>query len=537
MRKVSMTTRDELLVALRVRYGQAKRADKARILAEFVALTGYHRKHAARLLRGGGGADRSAPRPQRRLYDDAVREALIVLWEASDRICGKRLKPLIPVLVAAMERHGHLALDPAVRERLDLISAATIDRLLAPVRREAGSRDRRRRAPSSEIRRAVPIRTHADWNDPPPGFFEADLVAHSGPLTSGNFVQALVLTDIASGWTECAPLLFREQQLLAEVLTVVREVTPLPILGFDTDNDTVFINETMKIWCEAAGVAFTRSRPYRKNDQAHVEQKNGAVVRRMVGYRRFEGLAATEALTNLYRPMRLFVNFFQPSFRLAEKVRDGALIRKRYHAPRTPHQRLVGDPRVPQSLKDALDAQYATLDPVSLLRDIRAAQRALVEIADTAPVVPAGVPPLEAFVESLKVAWRSTEAVRPTAQPRPSKPRYRTVPDPLEEVTETLKAWFEADPGVTGRQLLDRLQLAHPGAYPDGLIRTVQRRLKIWRRESARALVLGGSETVGASGGLSGEALHWLRAPRPAGKHPAPTAVPLETATVAAPHP
>ncbi|TKA93811.1 transposase, partial [Cereibacter changlensis] len=172
----------------------------------------------------------SAPRPRRRLYDDAVREALILLWEASDRICGKRLKPLIPMLVAAMERHGHLALDPAVRERLEVISAATIDRILAPVRREAGSRGRRRRAASSEIRRAVPIRTYADWNDPPPGFFEADLVSHSGPLTSGSFTQTLVLTDIASGWTECAPLLFREQQLLAEVLTVLRGVMPLPIL-------------------------------------------------------------------------------------------------------------------------------------------------------------------------------------------------------------------------------------------------------------------------------------------------------------------
>jgi hypothetical protein len=186
---------------------------------------------------------------------------LILLWEASDRICGKRLKPLIPMLVAAMERHGHLALDPAVRERLEAVSAATIDRILAPVRQEAGSRGRRRRAPSSEIRRAVPIRTYADWNDPPPGFFEADLVSHSGPLTSGSFAQTLVLTDIASGWTECAPLLFREQQLLTEVLTVLRGVMPLPILGFDTDNDTVFINETVKAWCEAAGVAFTRSRP------------------------------------------------------------------------------------------------------------------------------------------------------------------------------------------------------------------------------------------------------------------------------------
>ncbi len=208
MRQVSMATRDELLAALTVRYDQAGREGKTGILTEFVAVTGYHRKHAAGFLRGGSRKDRSAARPRRRLYDDAVREALIVLWEASDRICGKRLKPLIPMLVAAMERHGHLALDPAVRDRLETISAATIDRVLAPVRKQAGSRGRRRTAPSAAIRRAVPIRTYADWDDPPPGFFEADLVSHSGPLNSGSFAQTLVLTDIASGWTECAPLRF-----------------------------------------------------------------------------------------------------------------------------------------------------------------------------------------------------------------------------------------------------------------------------------------------------------------------------------------
>lgn len=501
-----MATRDELLGALTARYVRASRADKGRIVTEFVAVTGYHRKHAARLLRGRVRADRTKSRPKRRLYDDAVREAVIVLWEASDRICGKRLKPLIPMLVAAMERHGHLALDPLVRERLEMISAATIDRILGPVRKPAGGRGRRRAAPSSAIRRAVPIRTYADWDDPPPGFFEADLVSHSGPLTSGSFAQTLVLTDIASGWTECAPLLFREQQLLTEVLTVLCGVIPLPILGFDTDNDTVFINETVKAWCETSGVALTRSRPYRKNDQAHIEQKNGAVVRRMVGYRRFEGLAAVEALARLYRPMRLFVNFFQPSFRLAEKKREGALIRKRYHAPLTPHQRLVADPRTPQALKDALDAQHATLDPVSLLRDIRAAQQSLVELADTAPATSSDPPPLDAFLENLKLAWCSTIEVRPTARPKPSKPRYRTVPDPLEAVTESLKAWFNADPDVTGRQLLDRLQAAHPGGYPDSLVRTVQRRLKAWRRERAKALVLGPSAAATVVPGLSGEA-------------------------------
>ena len=499
MRRVSMATRDELLDALVARYREVGRAEKGRILTEFAGVTGCHRKHAARLLRATTRPDRARPRPERRLYDEAVHEALIVLWEASDRICGKRLKPLIPMLLAAMERHGHLALDAEVRARLETISAATIDRVLRPVRQQAGGRSRRRAAPSSAIRRAVPIRTFADWGDPSPGFVEADLVAHSGPQAGGAFVQTLVLTDIASGWTECAPLLFREQQLLGEVMTVVREGLPFALLGFDTDNDSVFMNETIKAWCETAGVEFTRSRPYRKNDQAHIEQKNGAIVRRMVGYRRLEGLAAAEALARLHRPMRLFVNFFQPSFKLAEKHREGAVVRKRYHAPLTPHQRLVSDPRVPQALKDALDAQHAGLDPVRLLGEIRAAQQALVEIADRVPAADAPAadaePALDAFLAGLRLAWTEGE-VRPTAQPKAVKPRGRRRPDPLKDVTTELEGWFEADLGATGRQLLGRLQAAHPDQYPDKLLRTVQRRLKVWRRERARELVLGPS--VGA---------------------------------------
>jgi len=224
-----------------------------------------------------------------------------VLWEAGDRICGKRLKPLIPLLISAMERHGHLALDEEVRARLLEISAATIDRVLAPIRAESSGSRRRRNGHSSAVRRSIPIRTYADWDDPAPGYMEADLVAHSGPSASGSFVQTLTLTDVATGWTECAPLLFREQRLLIEVMTALRPVLPFPLLGFDTDNDSVFMNVTIKGWCEAAKVEFTRSRPYRKNDQAHVEQKNGAVVRRMVGYRRYSGIIAASELARLYR--------------------------------------------------------------------------------------------------------------------------------------------------------------------------------------------------------------------------------------------
>jgi len=179
MRRVRMATRDELLTALTGRYQGSGREEKGRILDEFAAMTGHHRKHAMRLLRAGAEDRRARPRPHRRLYDDAVREALIVLWEASDRICGKRLKALIPTLVPAMERHAHLDLSPAIRAALLSVSAATIDRALRPQRERAGAGLRRRASPSA-LRRSIPVRTFSDWGDPPPGYIEADLVAHSG---------------------------------------------------------------------------------------------------------------------------------------------------------------------------------------------------------------------------------------------------------------------------------------------------------------------------------------------------------------------
>ena len=341
MRKVSMAARDELVNALARRYAVAGRAEKTRILDEFVAITGFHRKHAMRLLRCDAKARRSEAQATRQIYNEAVREAIVVLWEASDRICGKRLKALMPTLVEAMERHGHLKLGPEIRAAVLAMSASTIDRSLRAVREQAGGRRRRRTVPPSSIRRSIPVRTFADWEDPPPGFVEADLVAHSGPVASGSFVQTLVITDIATGWTECAPLLYREQTLLKEILGEIRRLLPFELLGFDTDNDSVFVNETVRDYCRDSGIVFTRCRPWHKNDQAFVEQKNGAIVRRIVGYRRLEGMEAAAALSRLYTTTRLFVNFFQPSFKLASKRREGARVRKRFHPPasRSPHRR------------------------------------------------------------------------------------------------------------------------------------------------------------------------------------------------------
>lgn len=493
MRKVSMATRAELVEAIGERYRGADRRGKGRVLDEFVAVTGFHRKHAMRILRTPPGAELGVRGPGRRIYDEAVRTALVVLWEASDRLCGKRLRPLIPILLDAMEHHGHLELDPVVREKLAVMSAATIDRALREVK--TGSHAARRRGvASTALRRSVPVRTFDDWGDPAPGHVEADLVSHSGPVAKGSFAWTLVLTDIATGWTECAPLLVREQTLLTAVLTELRKVLPFKLLGFDTDNDSVFINETVRDYCAASEIAFTRCRPYRKNDQAWVEQKNGSVVRRLVGYRRFEGLEATAALADLYGAARLFVNFFQPSFKLAEKHRDGARVQKRYHAPATPYQRLLDDPRTDDETRERLGELHAGLDPVRLLRDIRATQQLLTALADRTDAAEAGdqaVPPLDAFLAGLRTAWKSGE-VRPTASDRPKATRGRRRPDPLVAVTAQLRQWFEAEPWRSGKELLEKLQVEQPGEYPDGLLRTVQRRLKIWRSEQACTLVFAG---------------------------------------------
>jgi hypothetical protein len=277
------------------------------------------------------------------------------------------------------------------------------------------------------------------------------------------------------------------------VLGELRKLLPFGLLGLDTDNDSVFMHETVQDYCLAANVEFTRCRPYRKNDQAWVEQKNGSVVRRAVGYRRFEGVQAATMLARLYAALRLFVNFFQPSFKLAAKSRTGAKVIKRYHMPATPCERLMADARTSEAVRCRLATQRLMLDPVRLLQEIRTAQQELVCLADSAVIgdtTAPTAPTLEQFLSGLRTAWREGE-VRPTSTPKPKVKRLRRRPDPLAAVTTVLRVWFEAEPWRTARELLERLQAHYPGMYPNGLLRTCQRRLKEWRREAALKLVFG----------------------------------------------
>lgn len=490
-----MATRRELTEAVRERYRDALKADKTKILDEFVELTGYHRKHAIRVL-AAKPAQTSSRAPRRRVYDDAFKQALIVLWEAGDRVCGKRLKVLIPLLTEAMERHGHLQLDPSMKTPLLGVSAATIDRLLSAARASANGQRRRRAGVGSAIRRSIPVRTFSDWRNPPPGFLEVDMVEHCGPKTEGDFVHTLVLTDIASGWTECVAMPLRNQSLVVEALNVVDGRLPFKMLGVDTDNDSAFMNQTVFDHCKARGLEQTRSRAYKKNDQAWVEQKNGAIVRRLVGYGRLSGLAATYTLAELYAASRLYINFFQPSFKLKSKKRDGARVSKKYHPPATPCDRLLASASVTEDVKAMLRRQFSELDPVRLLRDMRTAQQVLNEMASRGPMehlAQAATPSdVSTFLAGLATAWKDGE-VRPTHRRKPSAPRYwRSRVDPFEHSWSVIEGWLIEKPSSTARQLMDRLALAVPEAYANKKqLRTLQRRIKAWRAEQLKELILG----------------------------------------------
>jgi hypothetical protein len=350
--KMTHTARAELTHVVRRRYGAATGAEKRKILDEFIAVTGYHEKSAIRALNAEPAIKRRQTRSRPSLYDEAARAALIVLWEASDRVCGKRLRALLPVLLPALERNGHLHLAEPMRQKILAMSASTIDRLLRVPRSATRLRKLRRAMPAA--RRRVPVRTFTDWNEPPPGSMEMDLVAHCGEANRGSYVNSLVLTDIASGWTEAAPLVVRESGLVVETLDRIRQGLPFALRALDVDNGSEFVNETLIQYCLSHGIELTRSRPWRKNDQAWIEQKNGAVVRKLLGYRRFQGIAAAQAITRLYGASRLFVNFFQPSFKLAEKHRQGAQVTKRYHPPQTPCERLLQAQSTPDAAKSEL---------------------------------------------------------------------------------------------------------------------------------------------------------------------------------------
>jgi hypothetical protein len=497
--RISMGARREVVSAVTERYRSARRAEKGRILDALCATTGWHRKHAVRALRQRETVvqgDVGAPRERGRRYGATIKDALTALWEASDRVCGKRLKVMIPTLLPALEQHGRLRLGEADRDHVLAISAATIDRLLGDVKLAASGGKRRRAGFYSAIRREVPIRTFNDWNSPPPGFCEVDMVAHGGTSVAGSFIQTLTMVDVATGWTECLPLVTRDGSLVVEAIKQAQSLFPWLLCGVDFDNDSAFMNDVVVPWCRQQKLEVTRSRAYKKNDQAFVEQKNGAVVRRLMGYGRFDGLETARVMGRLYAAARLYVNFFQPSFKLKEKRREGAKVIKRYHAPLTPYQRALAHPKVTAAVKKRLRDQYRSLDPVALLAEIRATQEELGNRVDRraahglqracktpAPATAA------AFAKTLGKTVQLGEPRATHRRPRrPYKTRVR-MPSKLDPHIGTIEGWLAAQPQLTALAIVGRLSEKYPEQFGTRQHSIVQRLLRALRRKAAEQLV------------------------------------------------
>ena len=379
---MSQQSRRELLAVVVPRYHAAHGRDRKRILDEFVASSGYHRKYALHLLNHPPKAPPPRKKRQRApRYSAAVQRALITCWHATNGICSKRLVPYLPELVAVLEQHGEVQLDAQTKMQLLSLSPATADRLLRAERQRHRPHGLGTTKPGSLLKHAIPIRTFADWDDAVPGFVEVDLVAHCGESTHGEYLNSLTLTDITTTWTECLAIRNRSQHTVHAAIVQARTRLPFPLLGLDSDNGTEFINELLLRYCQQQQLTFTRSRPYKKNDQAHVEQKNWSIVRQTVGYDRYEGQRACEALAALYEVVRLYTNFFQPSMKLQSKERLGSKVKKTYDTARTPYQRVLESEPVTQESKDRLQAQYRTLNPVALLRQIEQQQVSLWKLA------------------------------------------------------------------------------------------------------------------------------------------------------------
>jgi hypothetical protein len=369
---MSQRSKRELIAAIRPRYLKANKAGKAQILDELMANAGYHRKYAVRALNHEPKPKGLKKPGRRKVYRGEVVQVLEQIWEICGRICSKRLQPFLPEMVTVLARCHELALSSETQTLLLAMSPATIDRCLKRARFTSPQRGISTTKPGTLLKAAIPIRTFTPWAEEHPGFLEIDLVAHCGSTTEGIYLNTLTATDLATGWTETLALANKTQAAVSQAIGQLRLDLPFPLLGLDSDNGSEFINETLLRYCQSEQITFTRSRPYQKNDQAHVEQKNWSVVRHTIGYDRLETPEELALLSSIYSDLRLYINFFQPVLKLVGKERvDGKTVRT-YDRATTPYRRVLALDTLPLEVKAKLTAQYVQLNPVTLRASIDA---------------------------------------------------------------------------------------------------------------------------------------------------------------------
>lgn len=391
--RLTVKERKKAVAIVSPRYQKARKKDKRLILDEFTELTGYGRRYASYVLRSHGrkvwvnattriqgDVRKRATRKKPPVYDNEVLEALRKVWDIMDYICGKRLAPVLKETVIRLERWREIRISDKVREKLFKISPATIDRLLAKDKKNQQIKGRSNTKPGTLLRNQIPIRTFSDWNEKKPGFTEIDLVGHDGGDSHGEFAQTLDVTDICTTWTETEAVRNKAQKWVFDALKDIRQRIPFPLLGIDSDSGSEFINHHLKAYCDDEHITFTRGRSYRKNDNCYVEQKNYSVVRRAVGYLRYDTEEELSTVNELYKHLRLYTNFFQPTMKLIEKTRIGSKVSKKYDKAQTPYRRVLASPDVSAQDKQKLKKQYAKLNPAHLKRQITSLQKKLIRL-------------------------------------------------------------------------------------------------------------------------------------------------------------
>ncbi len=486
---LSLEAKREVLKQFVHPYRDAVGTHKRMLLDDVVRLTGYHRTYASWLLNQLVPETPPPVQPRHHSYGYDVEEVLLLVWNSTNRVCAKRLVPCLPMFLDALERCDHLHLTPECRRQPLSISAATVDCMLRP-HRQHEMRGLCTTRTGTLLKSTIPLRTFEQWDEQVPGFVEADLVAHCGSSVEGTYLFTLTLTDIATGWTECLPLLTKSAQAVLAAIQHARTLFPFPLLGLDTDNGTEFINDLLVAYCEAEQITFTRGRPALKNDQCYVEQKNGHIVRQVVGYDRFVGAQAYQYLDNLYRVLSSYVNVFQPSMKLCAKLKEGRKVRRIYDEAKTPLTRLLHAQVVPGEHERDLRKQCEDLDPVRLLEQAQQAQHTLF-CCVTGIVLQSEKRRRLCGSERFRVVGRSrlpsaadavlrreTDAGREEEEPSATPSLlewHRTCNDPFQEQWEVIAEWVCADPTRSCRAMFEELRRLSPDHYQPSHLRTLQR--------------------------------------------------------------
>jgi hypothetical protein len=372
---------EKYLKLLKARYSASNKKEKGKILDEFVKTTGYGRKYATALLNGKRSYVQGVIRRPRSVeYGTGLISPLLILSDLFDGVCSKRLRAAMTVELPRLYKSGALQIGLEIYEKLMKISPATIDRLLTGRRCQIRT-SRGFTKPGTLLKHQIPIRTWADWSEDQPGFCELDLVDHSGGLTipGADHAWSLCFTDIKTAWTECQAVQNKAQVHVFAAICRVRQRLPFPLLGIDSDNGSEFINDQLVRYCDDEEITFTRGRAGKKNDSAYVEQKNWSVVRRAVGYYRYDTAEQLDLLNRLYAVMHYYGNFFIPVMKLKEKVRTGSKVKRVYDDPQTPYARVLASSDVSEEHKDELRAAYAMLDLVDLRRQFNELQAAILD--------------------------------------------------------------------------------------------------------------------------------------------------------------